>query len=66
MAELDAIVDSLRRQRRDLDELLDQTLSRTAETAELVRKAEVLRRHAEETLQRLQSGDERPERSERS
>lgn len=53
MAELDAIADTLRRQRRDLEDLMDSTWSRSSETTELVDKIENLRRRAEETQRRF-------------
>jgi hypothetical protein len=47
MAELDVITESLRRQRRDLDDLVDETLSRRSETAALLDQIEGLRARAE-------------------
>lgn len=52
MAELHTIASDLRRQRKDLDELLETTSSRSAETTELLAKIEDLRRRAEETQRR--------------
>jgi len=52
MAELTAIAAELRRQRRDLDELLDNTSTRSANTANLLAKIEELRLRAEETQRR--------------
>jgi len=49
MAELHRIAEELRRQRRDLDDLLENTSTRSAETAGLLAKIEELRRRAEET-----------------
>jgi hypothetical protein len=47
MAELDAITEALRRQRKDLDDLMEQ--SQSGETERLLEKIEDLRRRAEET-----------------
>ena len=47
MAELDVITESLRRQRKDLDDLADETLSRRSETAALLDQIEDLRARAE-------------------
>jgi len=47
MAELDAITQELRRQRRDLGEQMER--SQSGETARLLEKIEELRRRAEET-----------------
>jgi hypothetical protein len=55
MAELDAIAEALRRQRRDLRDLIDSTSSRRGATAELVDKIEELRRRAEETQRRSEA-----------
>jgi len=52
MAELTAIAAELRRQRRDLDELLENTSTRSAHTANLLAKIEELRLRAEETQRR--------------
>lgn len=60
MAELDAIAASLRRQRQDIDEMLDQTLSRNTDAAELVGKLEELRRRSEDTLRRFQETEWAP------
>lgn len=49
MSDLDAITDSLRRQRRDMDTLLDETASRGDETTKVLEKLEELRRRAEQT-----------------
>lgn len=54
MAELDAIAATLRKQRQDIEELLDSTASRSGDAAELVTKIEDLRRRSEETLRRFQ------------
>ena len=56
MAELDGIAASLRRQRQDLDEMIESTAARSVETADLISKIEELRRRAEET-QRKQPKD---------
>lgn len=53
MVALDAIAAELRRQRKDIDDLLESTSSRSAETTELVKKIEELRRRAEETQRRF-------------
>lgn len=56
MAELDGIAASLRRQRQDLDAMMESTAARSVETADLISKIEELRRRAEET-QRQQPKD---------
>lgn len=53
MAELDAIAQTLRRQRKDLDELIEHTSARQNEAAQLVEQIENLRRRAEETHRRF-------------
>lgn len=53
MAELEAIAEMLRRQRQDLEDLKEGTLSRRGQTAELVGKIEELRRRSEDTLRRF-------------
>ena len=47
MAELDAITEALRRQRKDLDDLMEQ--SQSGETERLLEKIEELRRRSEES-----------------
>ena len=49
MAELHEITADLLRQRRDLDESLESTSSRSNQTAELLEKIEKLRQRAEKT-----------------
>lgn len=53
MADLDVIAETLRLQRADIDEMLDETLSRSSETAALVDKIGELRQRSEETLRRF-------------
>jgi hypothetical protein len=53
MAELEAITETLRRQREDLEDLRDTTLSRSGATAELLEQITDLRRRVEETQGRL-------------
>jgi hypothetical protein len=64
MDDLEAIAATLRRQREDLEDLLDGSLSRGAETSILIDKITELRRRAEET-QRLfeatMAGERRPD-----
>jgi phosphohistidine phosphatase SixA len=55
MVELEVIAETLKRQRRDLEDLIDSTSSRSGETAELVTKIENLRRRSEETQRRFQA-----------
>lgn len=55
MAELDAITELLRLQRRDLEMQLADAASRGEETAELVSRIEDLRRRVEDTQRRLRS-----------
>lgn len=54
MAELETIADALRRQRRDMEDLIESASSRSGETAELVNRIEDLRQRSEETLRRFQ------------
>jgi phosphohistidine phosphatase SixA len=49
MTRFDAIAAELRRQRRDIDDLLEDTSVRCEETAGLLKKIEELRRRAEDT-----------------
>jgi uncharacterized coiled-coil DUF342 family protein len=53
LAELDAIVETLRRQRKDLEELIERVASSSGETAELVGRIEDLRRRADDTQRRF-------------
>ncbi|HEX6098089.1 MAG TPA: hypothetical protein VF432_17315 [Thermoanaerobaculia bacterium] len=55
MAELEAIAEALRRQRQDLEELMDSTLTRSGQTTELVSKIEDLVRRSEETQRRFEA-----------
>lgn len=55
MAELEVIAESLRRQRQDLEDLLDSTLTRCGQAAELVGQLEDLRRRTEDTQRRFQA-----------
>lgn len=52
MAELSAIAETLRRQRQDLEELMDSTRTRRGQAAELVGQIEDLRRRVEDTQRR--------------
>lgn len=47
------LAESLRRQREDLEELMDNTLTRSSQAAELVGQLEDLRRRTEETQRRF-------------
>ena len=49
MAELDAFLANLRRQRKDLDESIESTSARSNETSDLVTRIEDLRRRVEKT-----------------
>ena len=60
MAELEAIAEALRRQRKDLQELKDSTISRRAAAADLVSKIEELNRRAEDTRKRFQASVTEP------
>ena len=51
MAELDFISDDIRRQRKDIDDALESSRSRTVENADLLTKIEELRKRAEATTQ---------------
>jgi predicted nucleic acid-binding Zn-ribbon protein len=55
MAELEIIAETLRRQRKDLEDLMDSTASRSGQTAELVSRIEALRRRSEETERRFEA-----------
>ena len=52
MAELEAIAETLRRQRQELDDTMDSTLSRVQETSRLLEQVSDLRRRAEQTQRR--------------
>jgi len=47
MAELDTIIAALRRRKRDLDDSLESTSSRSVDTTALMNKLEELRRRSE-------------------
>ena len=49
MADLDAIAESLKRHRKDLDDQFDQTATRSNETARLLDKIQELARRSEAT-----------------
>jgi hypothetical protein len=49
MADLDAISQSLKQHRKDLDDQFDQTAARSNETADILTKIESLRRRSEAT-----------------
>lgn len=53
MDELERIGETLRRQRQDLEALIDSTLARQDQTAELLAKIEDLRRRTEDTQRRF-------------
>lgn len=55
MAELDGITETLRRQRKDLDEMAESTSTRSNETAALLEKIEELRLRAEKTNRAFES-----------
>jgi hypothetical protein len=63
MAELDAIAEMLRRQRKDLDDLRDETLSRRSDTAEVLARLADLRARSENTDRVFQSQLEESESS---
>jgi hypothetical protein len=54
MAELEAITEVLRRQREDLETLLDQTASRSGDTAKILEKIGDLRARCEQTQLRFE------------
>jgi hypothetical protein len=56
MAELDAIAESLRQHRKDLDDQCDQTATRSNETARILEKIEDLRRRSEATNRAFPAG----------
>ena len=49
MADLDAISQSLKQHRKDLDDQFDQTAARSSETSDILNKIEDLRRRSEAT-----------------
>ena len=53
MAEFHAIAETLRRQRKDLDELCDSTALSSSETSKLLEKIEELRQRAEQAQRRF-------------
>jgi chromosome segregation ATPase len=55
MAELDAITKTLRRQRKDLDDLREKTSTRGTETSALLEKIEELRARAERSTTAYES-----------
>lgn len=55
MADLAVLTEMLRLQRQDIDEMLEQTLSRSSQAAELVGKIEELRHRSEDTLRRFRA-----------
>lgn len=60
MADLDQITESLRRQRRDLETLLDNTTTRGDETTKVLEKLDELRRRAEQTATLTDSSSKPP------
>lgn len=58
MPELEAITEALRRQRKDLEDLLDETSSRKSETAALIDRIEEWRLRSERTLRSLPAESE--------
>ncbi|HEX8618226.1 MAG TPA: hypothetical protein VF911_11625 [Thermoanaerobaculia bacterium] len=62
MDELEAITESLRRQRKDLDTLLEETASRGDETAKVIEKLDELRKRAEQTADEVAERDADPRR----
>ena len=63
MADLEEIADMLRRQRRDLEQLMDSTSSRSSQTADLVQKIEDLRRRCDDTRRRFEASVEAKSKS---
>lgn len=59
MADLNGITEMLRRQRRDLDDALEQ--SQSGETASILRKIEELRQRAEDSRRAFIPAPEPPE-----
>lgn len=55
MAELEMIAETLRRQRRDLEDLMDSTASRCDEAADLVDRIQDLQRRVEATQRRFEA-----------
>jgi ABC-type transporter Mla subunit MlaD len=53
MADLDEITETLRRQRRDIDDLLERTASRSGDAADLVKKIGDLRQRFADTQARV-------------
>jgi ABC-type transporter Mla subunit MlaD len=53
MADLEQITETLRRQRRDIDDLLERTASRSGDAADLVKQIGDLRQRCADTQARL-------------
>lgn len=60
MADLDAISQSLKQHRKDLDDQFDQTNARSNETADILTKIEDLRRRSEVTNRAFAAGQSEP------
>ena len=58
MAELEQITEALRRQRQDIDDLLEQTATRSGDAADLLKKVKDLRRRSEATQRRYEASQE--------
>jgi chromosome segregation ATPase len=57
MAELDALAENIRRQRKDLDELLENTSTRSRETGHLLEKLQELRARSERSQRAYDDSD---------
>lgn len=55
MAELDTIIEALRRQKKDLDDSLESTSSRSVDTTALMNKLDELRRRAERSQREFEA-----------
>jgi len=62
MAELEGITEILRRQRKDLDEMVESTSTRSTETAALLEKIEELRARAEKTNRAFDAQSKTPKK----
>lgn len=61
MADLETITETLRRQRRDLEELINGTSKGSEETADLLRRIEELKRRSEQTQRHFEMPVRDPE-----
>ncbi len=65
MAELEAIAQMLRRHRRDLEEIGEDTLSRRSQTSQVLQKLEELRLRSEQSRQLFEASVAKPDEHEK-